>query len=373
MVMTAAPQATETFVAESWRPPVEVVFFDLRDTLGEVDRPGHLVAYRPSTEKLLTAMRQIVGVRIGVITNLPADVTPEQGRRMIAEAVLSQHNGEPVRLGDFIDPQGIIINHEVGLNKPDPRIFAMAAAQMGVAPEHCLFSGENLIEVLGAQAAGMQAQLKPCPPGREFQPSVVTKLGQSEKDSGRAFEAFLEHEHLIGERIFECGGRIVDGLRPLTTPVIPPNIRTAMAMLVYLIENFADQVHLKAEEAIIPLAVARGMDPARGRWVFDQHDQARAYWQAMSTAWRRIQAGDPDDTVYAIGDFWRCTEAFVLLFRRHAVRENDELYPEIGRFLNDTDDTLIMGILRQVGFPDVTPYVAIVEAMEQSLGIEVPL
>jgi len=34
--------------------PVEVVFFDARDTLGEVDRPGHLVPYRPSTEKLLS-------------------------------------------------------------------------------------------------------------------------------------------------------------------------------------------------------------------------------------------------------------------------------------------------------------------------------
>ena len=29
---------------------IKVVFFDARDTLGEVDRPGHLVPYRPSTE-----------------------------------------------------------------------------------------------------------------------------------------------------------------------------------------------------------------------------------------------------------------------------------------------------------------------------------
>lgn len=140
----------------------------------------------------------------------------------------------------------------------------------------------------------------------------------------------------------------------------------------YLVDNFADQVHLQAEEAIIPLAVARGMDPAHGRWVLDQHDQARAYWRAMGVAWRRIQAGDPDDARYAIGDFWRCTEAFVLLFRRHAVRENDELYPEMGRYFTDIDDTLIMGILRQIGQEDVTPYVAIVDAMEEALGIRAP-
>lgn len=54
--------------------PIEIIFFDIRDTLGEVDRPGHLVPYKPSTEKLLDAMKSVVGVRIGVITNLPEGV-----------------------------------------------------------------------------------------------------------------------------------------------------------------------------------------------------------------------------------------------------------------------------------------------------------
>jgi len=352
--------------------PVRVAFFDLRDTLGEVDRPGHLVPYRPSTEKLLAALREVVGLRIGVITNLPAGVSAAQGRHMITDAVLAEEDHRLVRLGDLVDPDGIVINHEVGVDKPDPRIYQLAARQMGVDPRECLFSGENLVEVLAAQAAGMHAQLKPTPPGREFQPAVISRLGHTEKDSGRAFEAFLEHEHLLGERIFACGSRIVAALRALSAgEPIPANVRTAMAMLVYLVNNFADQVHLQAEEAIIPLAVARGMPVGHGRWVFDQHDQARAYWRALSVAWKRIEADDADDAWYAIGDFWRTTEAFVILFQRHAVREDDELYPAMGSYFNDTDDTLVMNMIAHVGPPDITPYVALVQAMEQALGIEV--
>ncbi|MCX4967442.1 hemerythrin domain-containing protein [Streptomyces sp. NBC_00654] len=346
----------------------DVVFFDLRDTLGDVDRPGHLALYRPSTEKLLDAMRDLVGLRVGVITNLPAEVSAEQGHRMIAEAVVTEHNGSVVHLADILDPQGIVINHEAKLDKPDPAIYRFAADQMRVPIERCLFVGENLIEVLAAQAAGMRGLLKPSPPGKEFQPAVITRHGMSVRDSGRAFEEVLKQEHLLGERIFACGSRIVKALDSVhRAQDIPPEVRTAMGMFVYTLTNFADQAHLKAEEAIVPLAVARGMPPEHARWMFDQHDQARAYWEAIRVAWQRIQNGDPGDVSYAISDFRRCTEGFVLLFRSHAVRENDELYPELGRYLTDADDATVLGIVRHTGPPDIGPYAAIVGATEEAL------
>ncbi|MGW1280377.1 HAD-IA family hydrolase [Streptomyces tsukubensis] len=352
----------------------DAVFFDLRDTLGDVDRPGHLALYRPSTEKLLDAMRELVGLRVGVITNLPADVSSEQGHRMIAEAVVSESNGSTVHLADILDPQGIVINHEARLDKPDPAIYHYAADQMHVPIERCLFVGENLIEVLAAQAAGMHGLLKPSPPGKEFQPAVITRQGESVEDSGRAFEEALEQEHLLGERIFGCGSRIVRGLEAVErVEDIPPGVYTAMGMFVYVLTNFADQAHLKAEEAIVPLAVARGMPPDAARWMFDQHDQARAYWEAIRVAWRRIQNGDPRDVAFAISDFRRCTESFVRLFRAHAVRENDELYPELGRRLTDADDATVLSIVHHTGPPDIGPYAAIVGAMEEALdtaGIE---
>ncbi|MEU3351075.1 HAD family hydrolase [Streptomyces sp. NPDC037389] len=346
----------------------DVVFFDLRDTLGDVDRPGHLALYRPSTEKLLDAMRDLVGLRVGVITNLPAEVSAEQGHRMIAEAVVTEKNGSVVHLADILDPQGIVINHEAKLDKPDPAIYRFAADQMRVPIGRCLFVGENLIEVLAAQAAGMRGMLKPSPPGKEFQPAVITRQGESVRDSGRAFEECLEQEHLLGERIFACGSRIVQALDSVhQAQDIPPEVHTAMGMFVYVLTNFADQAHLKAEEAIVPLAVARGMPPDHARWMFDQHDQARAYWEAIRVAWRRIQNGDPRDVSYAISDFRRCTEGFVLLFRSHAVRENDELYPELGHHLTDADDATVLSIVRHTGPPDIGPYAAIVGAMEEAL------
>src|SRR5262249_45572257 len=84
---------------------VQAILFDARDTLGEVDRPGHLVPYRPSTEKLLAAVKNVLKLKIGIITNLPADVSDEQGRRMVVEAVLSEDPkaGKPVTIGDYID------------------------------------------------------------------------------------------------------------------------------------------------------------------------------------------------------------------------------------------------------------------------------
>lgn len=338
--------------------PIEVIFFDIRDTLGEVDRPGHLVAYS-STKELLEQTRK-AGLRIGVITNLPENVTAEQGRQMIKEAGISE----------FIDPDGIIINHDVGISKPDPEIFRLAARRMGVTPDQCIFSGENFQENINALSVGMKTKLKPCPPGREFAPAPYRRGQVTPTDSGRAFEQMFEHEHLLGERIFDCESKIVEELKKLKEPYdIPPNVLTGIGFLVYLINNFADQVHLRAEEAVIQLAIARGMKRERCQWVLDHHDQARAYWQSMTIAWRRIQSGDAEDKPYAVNDFWRSTEAFNIFFRHHAERENDSLYKEIGDLITDTDDSIILNIIQHTGPSDITPYVGLVGAMEQALGI----
>jgi putative hydrolase of the HAD superfamily len=48
----------------------------------------------------------------------------------------------------------------VGLRKPDPRIYALAAERLGVGPAECLFVGDGSSrELSGALAAGMQAVL----------------------------------------------------------------------------------------------------------------------------------------------------------------------------------------------------------------------
>jgi hemerythrin-like domain-containing protein len=353
--------------------PVEVVFFDARDTLGEVDRPGHLVPYRPSTEKLLTEMRN-AGLRIGVITNLPDDVSSEQGKSMVVDAVLNDTDAGTTKIGDFIDEDDVLTNHQLELQKPDPRIFQKAAETIGVPPERCLFVGENLIEVLCARAAGLHSELKPCPPGREFMPAPLSKQKGTATDSGRAFEDFFETEHLLGDRIFACGEEICRQLKDGNGSEIPADLRGAMAILIYLTNNFADQAHLQAEEAAVPIAVARGLDPDAVNWVFLHHEQGRAYFRGMDVAWQRIQAtdDDPTDLPWAIDAFVTNTEGFVRLFVHHAERENDELYPRMGEHFTDTDDTIVLNLVHQIGPRDFTPYIGLVSAMEERLGLGVP-
>ncbi|MBZ9744307.1 HAD hydrolase-like protein [Mesorhizobium sp. CO1-1-7] len=365
---------------------ISAIFFDVRDTLGTVDSPGHLVPFRPTTQMLLEAV-QSLGVRMGAITNLPSDISDAAGRDMVTQAVLSQRtDGGHLTIGDFIARVDIITNHEAAADKPAAAIYEFAANKFKVPIAQCLFIGENFNECIGAKLAGMDSLTKPNPPGGEFMRALVGKLDASANSSGRQFEAMLEHEHMLGERIFAVGGAIalgigvlVNGKAPVQVPdrwTSPPNIavpaelRRAMALFLHLIDHFADPVHLKAEEAMIEFAVGCGLPRRSGQWVFDQHDQARAYWRGIDVAWRRIQTGDDDDRFYALQDFKALADAFVVLFKAHAVRENNQLYPDAGAVFNDADDALVLNMIQHSGVPDISPYIGIVERAEALLGIK---
>jgi HAD superfamily hydrolase (TIGR01549 family) len=136
--------------------PLKAVFFDIGNTLGKVgpaqDGTRHLVPYASSVA-LLQAMGETLGLQIGIITNIPADMTTAQVETMLADAGLL----------DLLNRAAIITSRDVGVEKPDPRIFQHAARQIDVPIVQCMFVGEDPAEVAGAQAAGMQAILKPIP------------------------------------------------------------------------------------------------------------------------------------------------------------------------------------------------------------------
>jgi FMN phosphatase YigB (HAD superfamily) len=137
---------------------LKAVFVDIGGTLGERDPgTGRLVAY-PSSAGMLRSLRDVLGLRIGVISTL-GPLSNAQGLELL----------EQVDLAQYIDPHGLVSEHDTdGIAKPDPKIYLHAADRFGVRPEDCLFLGENLMEVVGALTAGMKAVLKPCPPGREL-------------------------------------------------------------------------------------------------------------------------------------------------------------------------------------------------------------
>ena len=53
----------------------------------------------------------------------------------------------------------VVVSADVGLAKPDPAIFRLAAERLGVIPETCLMIDDQAQHVEGARAAGLRAQL----------------------------------------------------------------------------------------------------------------------------------------------------------------------------------------------------------------------
>jgi HAD superfamily hydrolase (TIGR01509 family) len=93
-----------------------------------------------------------------------ADAITELRARGVPVCVVSNAEG---RLGELFRELGIaslfdlvVDSHEVGVEKPDPAIFAHALAHFGVAPAHALHLGDVIAtDVVGARAAGIRAAL----------------------------------------------------------------------------------------------------------------------------------------------------------------------------------------------------------------------
>ena len=129
---------------------IDVVFFDIGGTLAAASADG-LTPF-PGSVDLLRDLRDVVGLRIGVITTLGNQFTNAEALAMLKEAGLAT----------FLDPHGFVSDHDTGgIAKPRRAIYEFAARQAGVAIDRCLFIGENLAEVVGALSAGMHALLKP--------------------------------------------------------------------------------------------------------------------------------------------------------------------------------------------------------------------
>ena len=82
----------------------------------------------------------------------------------VAAAVISNSNGsvasilESLGLGRYLD--FVIDSGEVGVEKPDPRIFRLAVERAGVVAEDAVYIGDYYsVDVLGARAAGLDAIL----------------------------------------------------------------------------------------------------------------------------------------------------------------------------------------------------------------------
>jgi len=94
------------------------------------------------TRATLEAVRRR-GLKVGVVSNVPADLRP----------VFAKHG-----LAGLVD--SYTHSFEVGAEKPDPPIFLAAAKSLGVKPSETLMVGDHEVD-RGAERAGMRAFILP--------------------------------------------------------------------------------------------------------------------------------------------------------------------------------------------------------------------
>jgi HAD superfamily hydrolase (TIGR01549 family) len=120
----------------------------------------------PDVEPMLSAVRAVDGVRIGVVSDWGSNL-----RGILAELGLDRHL-------DFVLPSGA-----VGVAKPNPAFYRLALQEAGVAPDEAIMVGDSYrADVRGAWSAGMDAawldrrEGKTITPGDEPIPDDVHRI-----------------------------------------------------------------------------------------------------------------------------------------------------------------------------------------------------
>jgi epoxide hydrolase-like predicted phosphatase len=121
-------------------PEFERRFAELLGTEPEGLIEGLFAGLQP-VEPMLEAVRRArgAGVPTGLISN---------------SWVMEHYTNEIRALFDEV-----VISAEVGLHKPQPEIYRLAAKRIGVAPGHCVFVDDLRENCAGAEAVGMTAVL----------------------------------------------------------------------------------------------------------------------------------------------------------------------------------------------------------------------
>ena len=143
-------------------PTIEVVFFDIGDTLVGKDKQ-----WLPGAQAVLTALKAL-GLRLGVISN-----TGELTREDLTKLLPPDFDWK------IFEPELVVLSSEVKVAKPSPAIFQKAVERAGVEAARCLFCTEELPHTLVAQAVGMRAARVEKPPH-----SDVADLLDALKQSG---------------------------------------------------------------------------------------------------------------------------------------------------------------------------------------------
>lgn len=127
----------------------QAVFFDIGDTLGSpmISPPPSRLEGLDIYPHIPNILQQLAdnGLRIGIISNT-GNETEDNLKTVLEEAGIYS----------FFEPNLLIYSSVVGISKPSPEIFQLAAVRAGHAtePKNCLFVGEDSKERKAADDAG---------------------------------------------------------------------------------------------------------------------------------------------------------------------------------------------------------------------------
>ncbi|MFD4182607.1 HAD-IA family hydrolase [Rhodococcus sp. NPDC058514] len=116
---------------------------------------------RAGLTAIIAALRA-VGVRSAILSNDP-------GGRACAD--LRGLGG-----GELVDE--VVLSGDVGMAKPDPRIYRLAARRLGLTAAECVFVDDLAVNVRGAVAAGMVGVHHVDPETTASELQILFDLGQ---------------------------------------------------------------------------------------------------------------------------------------------------------------------------------------------------
>jgi epoxide hydrolase-like predicted phosphatase len=121
----------------------------LRDRLGLDDRQLE--------EFMADLWREYLGTANTELIEYARGLRPRYRTGIISNSFVGAREREQAAYGfeDLVDQ--IVYSHEAGMSKPDPRIYALACARLGVRPEEIVFLDDSDLCVAGARESGLHA------------------------------------------------------------------------------------------------------------------------------------------------------------------------------------------------------------------------
>lgn len=174
----------EVDIVGLFRETLAGIGFDLPDDVVQhivaLDHSAYskTLAVEPEVLATLRRLRE-AGYRMGVVSNIW--LLPE----------LMREDLERLEITQYLDAS--VFSSEIGIRKPDPRIFHEALSRIAALPDETVFVGDRLLDdIAGAQSVGMRA--------------VLTHQFRQESDEARVADATIRRLEELEQVLREWGG-----------------------------------------------------------------------------------------------------------------------------------------------------------------------